>query len=216
MDTHSTRASSQPATPTGAGTVGTPDAAVVATTSGLIRGFTRNGVFVFKGVPYGDTTSGVNRFLPPKPVQPWSGVRPTLAWGPVSPQPQTPFPNSQEGRFLSQLNPGFAGEDMLQLNVWTPAMRSGRRPVLVWMHGGAYSWGSSQELPACEGERLAREHDVVVVSMNHRLNILGFLDYLNLAGKDMRNRAMPGCSTWYRHCNGCATTFRTSEAIRAT
>jgi para-nitrobenzyl esterase len=176
-------ASRQPATPIGTGEVATPDAAVVATTGGRIRGFTRNSVFVFKGVPYGDTTAGANRFLPPKPVQPWTDVRPTLAWGPVSPQPQAPFPDNQEQRFLNRSDDGFAGEDMLRLNVWTPAMSSGRRPVLVWIHGGAYTWGSSQKVQACDGERLAREHDVVVVSMNHRLNIFGFLDLSQLGGE---------------------------------
>ena len=89
--------------------VATPDNAIVATTAGKIRGFTRNGVFIFKGIPYGDTTAGENRFLPPKPVKPWTDVRPTLAWGPVSPHgPRGGWVN-QEEQFLYQWDDGFAG-----------------------------------------------------------------------------------------------------------
>ena len=166
------------------GAVGTPDNAIVATTAGKVRGFTRNGVFVFKGIPYGDTTAGENRFLPPKPVKPWTDVRPTVAWGPVAPHgPRAGWVN-QEEQFLYQWDDGFVGEDMLRLNVWTPAPGDGKkRPVLVWIHGGGYASGSSQELRPYDGERLAREHDVVLVSMNHRLNVFGFLDLSQIGGE---------------------------------
>ncbi len=164
--------------------VATPDSAIVATRAGRIRGFTRDGVFVFKGIPYGDTTAGANRFLPPKPVTPWTDVRPTIAWGPVSPHgPRAGWVN-QEEQFLYQWDDGFASEDMLRLNVWTPAVNDGgKRPVLVWIHGGGYASGSSQELRPYDGERLAREHGVVLVSMNHRLNVFGFLDLSQLGGE---------------------------------
>jgi para-nitrobenzyl esterase len=169
-------------TPT-TGSVTTPDNAIVATTAGKIRGFVRNGVFVFKGVPYGDTTAGENRFMPPKPVKPWTDVRATVAWGPVSPHgPRAGWIN-QEEQFLYQWDDGFATEDMLRLNVWTPAVGDGKkRPVLVWIHGGGYASGSSQELRPYDGERLAREHDAVLVSMNHRLNVFGFLDLSQIGG----------------------------------
>ncbi len=167
----------------GAGSVATPDSAVVETTAGRIRGFTRNGVYVFKGVPYGETTAGEFRFLPPRPVQAWTGVRPTVAWGPVSPHPPRAGWVNQEEQFLYQWDDGFVGEDMLRLNVWSPAVGSGRRPVLVWIHGGGYASGSSQELRPYDGERLAREHDVVMVSMNHRLNVFGFLDLSQIGGE---------------------------------
>ncbi len=164
--------------------VATPDAAIVSTKAGKIRGFTRNGVFVFKGIPYGDTTAGENRFMPPKPVKPWAEVRPTLAWGPVSPHgPRAGWVN-QEEQFVYYWDDGFPGEDMLRVNVWTPAVNDGKkRPVLVWIHGGGYASGSSQELRPYDGERLAREHDVVLVSMNHRLNVFGFLDLSQIGGE---------------------------------
>jgi len=164
--------------------VATPDNAVLATTAGKIRGFTRNGVYIFKGLPYGATTRGENRFMPPKPVKPWNDVRPALAWGPVSPHaPRAGWVN-QEEQFLYHWDDGFVGEDMLRVNVWTPGVNDGKkRPVLVWIHGGGYASGSSQELRMYDGERLAREHDVVLVSMNHRLNVFGFLDLSQIGGE---------------------------------
>ncbi|ODS58188.1 MAG: hypothetical protein ABS36_04550 [Acidobacteria bacterium SCN 69-37] len=167
-----------------AGTVETPDAAVVTTNAGRVRGFTRNGVFIFKGIPYGETTAGEYRFLPPRPVTPWTDVRPTVAWGPVSPHgPRAGWVN-QEEQFLYQWDDGFAGEDMLRINVWTPSVNdNSKRPVLVWIHGGGYASGSSQELRPYDGERLAREHDAVLVSMNHRLNVFGFLDLSRVGGE---------------------------------
>jgi para-nitrobenzyl esterase len=166
-----------------AGSVATSDRAIVATSAGKVRGFTRNGVFIFKGIPYGDTTAGENRFLAPKPPKPWTDVRPALAWGPVSPHgPRAGWVN-QEEQFLYQWDDGFAGEDMLRVNVWTPAVGDNtKRPVLVWIHGGGYASGSSQELRPYDGERLAREHDAVLVSMNHRLNVFGFLDLSQIGG----------------------------------
>jgi len=164
--------------------VATPDNAVVATKAGKVRGFTRNGVFIFKGIPYGDNTAGENRFMPPKPVKPWNDVRPALAWGAVSPHgPRAGWVN-QEEQFLYYWDDGFPSEDMLRVNVWTPAVNDGKkRPVLVWIHGGGYASGSSQELRPYDGERLAREHDVVLVSMNHRLNVFGFLDLSQIGGE---------------------------------
>jgi para-nitrobenzyl esterase len=164
--------------------VATSDHAVVSTRAGKVRGFTRNGVFIFKGIPYGDSTAGENRFMPPRPVKPWTDVRPSLAWGPVSPHPPRPGWVNQEEQFLYCWDDGFAGEDMLRVNVWTPGVNDRQtRPVLVWIHGGAYASGSSQELRPYDGERLARLHDVVLVSMNHRLNVFGFFDLSQIGGE---------------------------------
>ncbi len=163
--------------------VGTTASDVVETTAGRVRGFTRNGVHIFRGIPYGDTTEGANRFLPPKKPAPWSGVRSSTSWGPVAPHgPRRGWVNDEE-QFLYQWDDGFPGEDMLRINVWTPAVNdAGRRPVMVWIHGGGFSSGSSQELRPYDGERLASQHDAVMVSMNHRLNVFGFLDLSQAGG----------------------------------
>ena len=150
---------------------------IVETSAGKVRGFTRNGVHIFRGIPYGDTTAGENRFLPPNKAKPWTGVRSSTSWGPVSPHPDRAGWRNDEEQFLYQWDDGFAGEDMLRINVWTPGVNDNRkRPVLVWIHGGGFVSGSSQELRPYDGSNLASRHDVVLVSMNHRLNVFGFLD----------------------------------------
>lgn len=161
----------------------TTDRNVVETSSGRVRGFTRNGVHIFRGIPYGDTTAGANRFLAPKKAAAWAGVRSSTSWGPVAPHaPRAGWANDEE-QFLYQWDDGFAREDMLRVNVWTPAINdAARRPVLVWIHGGGFQSGSSQELRPYDGERLASQHDAVLVSMNHRLNVFGFLDLSQIGG----------------------------------
>ena len=173
-----------PIAPIASTRVATPVAGVVDTTSGKVRGFTRNGVHIFRGIPYGDTTEGANRFLPARKPQPWTGVRSSTSWGPVSPAaPRGGWRNDEE-QFLYQWDDGFAGEDMLRINVWTPAVNDGqRRPVLVWIHGGGFVSGSSQELRPYDGEQIARRHNAVLVSMNHRLNVFGFLDLSQIGGE---------------------------------
>jgi para-nitrobenzyl esterase len=156
---------------------------IVETTAGRVRGFVRNGVHIFRGIPYGDTTAGANRFQPAKKPTPWTGVRSSTSWGPCCPQaPRGGWANDEE-QFLYQWDDGFQGEDMLRLNVWTPAVNdNGGRPVLVWIHGGGFQTGSSQELRPYDGENLASRHGAVLVSMNHRLNVFGFLDLSRVGG----------------------------------
>ena len=162
-----------------AGLVASDRNAVVETTAGKIRGFTRNGIFTFKGVPYAASTEGAGRFLPPAKPKPWSGIRSTMYYGPTCPQSPRAGWRNDENAFLFQWDDGQPGEDCLRANIWTPGVNDGKkRPVMVWLHGGGWTAGSGQEQPAYHGENLSRRGDVVVVSLNHRLNILG---YMNLA-----------------------------------
>lgn len=160
---------------TGAARVATPADAVVETRAGKVRGALHEDVFVWKGVPYGATTAGAARFRPPQAAAAWTGVRSALAYGPVCPQVVRSGWQNDEVAFIYDWDDGFPGEDCLRLNVWSPGVR-GARPVMVWLHGGGYEAGSSQELPGYDGERLARRGDVVVVSVNHRLGPFGHLD----------------------------------------
>jgi para-nitrobenzyl esterase len=155
------------------------DIAVVATESGSVAGYIRNGTFTFKGIPYADTTEGAHRFMPPSKPKPWVGVRSSRQFGFVCPQgPRAGWANDEEA-FMFSWDDGVPSEDCLRLNLWSPAVNDGaKRPVMVWLHGGGYSAGSGQELLSYDGENLARRGDVVVVTLNHRLNVLG---YLNLA-----------------------------------
>jgi len=166
-----------------------PTQPVALTKSGLVRGFTGNGVDVFRGIPYGASTAGANRFLPPQPPQPWQGVRDTLVYGQMCPwtpgdTPEQLDPFTQQDSFLLYRNwtPHILGEDCLRLNVWRPS-GNGRRPVMVFMHGGGLASGSGNEILAYDGENLARNGDVVVVTHNHRLNIFGYLDLSSFGGK---------------------------------
>ncbi len=151
------------------------------TTAGRVAGYVRNGISTFKGVPYGASTGGANRFLPPQPPQPWSGVRSSRQYGPICPQDQGTGRFNDEEAFIFQWNDAVASEDCLRLNVWTPGLADhGKRPVMVWLHGGGFAAGSGHDLPAFDGENLARRGDVVVVTLNHRLNLLGYLDLSHL------------------------------------
>jgi para-nitrobenzyl esterase len=175
-------------------TCSTPRSAVAKTQYGKVRGFVDGGVLTFKGIPYGQSTAGENRWLPAKPPKPWDGEYPALIYGPNCPQTLHSWdrPVVQQGQgeavwgsieqsFIQDWDDGYQGEDMLKLNVWTPAL-TGKRAVMVYFHGGGFTFGSSYELPSHEGAQMARHHDVVQVSVNHRLNILGFFDLSEIGG----------------------------------
>jgi para-nitrobenzyl esterase len=168
----------------------TPRAAVAQTQYGKVRGFLDGGVFTFKGVPYGQDTGGANRWLPAKPPTPWEGEKHTLIYGPNCPQTLHDF-KAIETSFLFDWDDGYLGEDMLKLNIWTPAL-TGKRPVMVYFHGGGFAFGSAYELPSHEGAQMARHHGVVQVSVNHRLNALGFLDVSEVGGPDYAESANVG------------------------
>jgi para-nitrobenzyl esterase len=162
------------------GECSTPRSAIAQTQYGKVRGFLDDGVFTFKGVPYGATTGGENRWLPAKPLKPWEGEHPALIYGGNCPQTLHNYGAIEES-FLFDWDDGYLSENMLKLNVWTSSL-SGKRPVMVYFHGGGFSFGSAYELPSHEGAQMARHHDVVQVSVNHRLNILGFFDLSEIGG----------------------------------
>ena len=150
--------------------------AIAETSSGKVRGSVAGEIKIFKGIPYGAATSGKNRFMPPVKPAPWTDVRDTLAWGPTAPQtagnanrrPGTPVEN----------------EDCLVLNVFTPSLSAtAKKPVMVWLHGGGFATGSGSS-PLTEGASLAQTSDVVVVTINHRLNVFGFTYLGEQAGSD--------------------------------
>ena len=178
------RAQALDSTKTGAhqasGTCSTPRSAIAKTQYGKVRGFLDGGVYTFKGVPYGQDTGGENRWLPAKPPKPWTDEYPALIYGGNCPQTLHNY-NAIEMSFLYDWDDGYLSEDMLKLNIWTPSL-SGRRPVMVYFHGGGFSFGSAYELPSHEGAQMARQHDVVQVSVNHRLNVLGFFDVAEVGG----------------------------------
>lgn len=137
-----------------------------ATAAGTVRGRREGDLAVFRGVPYAQPPVGEARFAAPRPVARWDGVREAFAFGP--PPPQEPIGPEAPG------NPA-AGDDWLTVNVWTPdADPAAHRPVMVWIYGGAYKFGSSDD-PAYDGSRLSREGGLVVVTLNYRVGIEGFL-----------------------------------------
>ena len=146
---------------------------VTETDNGPIRGYIHNDIHTFKGIPYAQAKRFEEAVKPAK----WEGVKSTTMFGPVAPL-LTPTTSIQdESEFVFDHDWGFPNEDCLSLNVWTPeASDNKKRPVLFWIHGGGFTAGSSHELPSYDGENLAKKGDVVVVSINHRLNVLGFLD----------------------------------------
>ena len=152
--------------------------ATVATTAGRVRGYRDAGVHVFKGVPYAASTAGANRFMPPQPLARWSTVRDAVDWGPRAPQ----ILGGEPAEMLPVDPREPLGEDCLVMNIWTPEPGTQRRPVMVWLHGGGFASGSGS-YAIYEGRELARKHGVVAISVNHRLNVFGFLHLAHFGGR---------------------------------
>ncbi len=159
--------------------------AVTNTNSGKVRGYIENGIFTYKGIPY----AKAKRFEAAEKADSWEGVRSSTMYGPVAPLLTPTTTVQDESEFVFDHDWGFPNKNCLNLNVWTPSIDDGKkRPVLFWIHGGGFTTGSSHELPSYDGENLSKKGDVVVVSINHRLNVLGFLD-LSAYGEKYKNSA---------------------------
>ena len=146
--------------------------ALVQTVYGTVCGYIEDGIYTFKGIDY----AKADRFEAPQDPDPWEGVQTALYYGNQCHQaPRFTWKDDCEA-FLYQWDDGVQSDDCLNLNVWTAGINDGKkRPVMVWLHGGGYAMGASSELPFYDGTNLAKK-DVVLVSINHRLNILGYMD----------------------------------------
>lgn len=161
--------------------------ALVQTMHGPVRGLVEDGVSAFKGIPYGAPPIGEQRFLPPRPPDPWDELLDATDYGAPAMQmydrelTETDLSLQLATVFTMRSDMKIDNEDCLFLNVWTPAPDDGRRPVMVWLHGGGYAYGSGA-WPIYDGANLARKGDVVVVTLNHRLNVFGYLYLAEIAG----------------------------------
>jgi para-nitrobenzyl esterase len=174
---------------------------VVETAYGKVRGYATNGVNTFRGIRYGATTVGKNRFFPPQKPEPWTGIRDATSYGYSAPQtnPSTRGASGPESPIAKILaaSDGFRcapaeSEDCLFLNVWTAGLGAARkRPVMVWLHGGGYSMGSASSL-LYDGTNLARRGEVVVVGVNHRLNVFGYTHFGDLGGPEYAHSGNAG------------------------
>lgn len=177
---------------------GASEGAVVETTVGRLRGLRTGAIHQFKGIRYAASTEGTARLLPPQPVAAWTGIRDAVNYGPSAPQHHNQMPGNYPGG-PPPIHPAYKwywseepiGEDCLSLNVFTASVNDdAKRPVMVWLHGGAFANGAGTAR-GFEGTNLARDGDVVVVTVNHRLNIFGHL-FLKPYGEQFADAANNG------------------------
>jgi para-nitrobenzyl esterase len=159
--------------------------ATVETNLGKVRAQTQAGVQAFRGVPYAASTAGANRFVPPAKREKWTGVKDCFDLGQRSPQRDSEFFGFVPKALEPMCPAEPMGEDCLVLNVWTPSANNRgntKRPVMVWLHGGGYTTGSGGFV-CYNGQELARKHDVVLVTVNHRLTVFGYLYFAGIGGE---------------------------------
>src|SRR5438105_2116276 len=166
---------------------------VAETSYGKVQGIATAGIKQFKGIPYGASTSGKNRFMPPKKPAPWTGVRECFGHGQICPQIPSSLRSEYGMMIMWDQQNGGMGEDCLVLNVWTPGVNDGaKRAVLVSFHGGGYTTGSGNA-PGYDGAQLALFGDVVVVTINHRLASFGYTHLADLgAPPEFANAGVAG------------------------
>lgn len=176
------------------------DQNIVETNAGKVRGYRIGSVYAFRGIPYGAPTSGALRFAPPRPAPPWAGIRSCMSYGPYCPhdfsilEPNQHLPGDEDAFLLYRgYERAVGSEDCLRVNLWTPGLGStGKRAVMVFMHGGGFTGGSGNDLQSYNGAALAAGQDVVVITHNHRLNVFGYA-HLALLGIDrFKNSANVG------------------------
>ena len=179
---------------------------IASTTAGKVQGLEKDGVLQFRGIRF----ATARRFQPPQPVEPWHDVYDATAFGPILPQ----NPSGLES-MLGKSDATPMDEDALFLNVFTPAVDDRARPVMVWIHGGAFTAGAGS-IPWYSGTNLASRGDVVVVTINYRLGAFGFLHLDKVLGAEFEDPATSASSIRSRRSTGCATTSRRSAAIPTT
>jgi para-nitrobenzyl esterase len=177
--------------------------AVATTEYGQVRGFVLRGINQFLGIPYGADTSGKNRFMPPVKPAAWKDIKPCVWWGNTAPQIMEKRYANAYASFVDHWNYDDVSEDCLKLNVWTPAIDSVKRPVVVWLHGGGFTNGNAIEQDGYHGENLSRLGNIVFCSINHRLGPFGY-SHLKAAGGhphsgNMGNLDMVAALEWVKN-----------------
>lgn len=169
------------------------DIAIAQTTYGKVQGFILRGIYNYRGIPYGASTAGKNRFMPPQEPNTWDGIYEAIWWGNSAPQIMKDRYANAHYAFTDHWNYDDVSEDCLKLNIWTPGINDGqKRPVLVWLHGGGYTNGNGIEQDGYDGENFCRKGNVVFVSINHRLGPIGFSDLSAVGGEKYANSGNVG------------------------